>query len=124
MILLDTNYLIAVLVKDSPEAGKIRAWLASEDLCTTAISWYEFLSGPVDEEGVALVSALLRDRVVPFSGDQAQEGARLWNATGRQRRLRIDAMIAGAAIVSAAELATANLGDFEPFRRYGLRLLP
>lgn len=124
MILLDTNYLIEVLVKDSPEAAKIRAWLPSEDLCTTAIAWYEFLSGPVDEEGVALVSALLRDRVIPFSGDQAQEGARLWNATGRQRRLRIDAMIAAAAVVSGAELATANLGDFETFRPYGLRLLP
>ena len=124
MILLDTNYLIAVLVKNSPEADRIRAWLASEDLCTTAIAWYEFLSGPVDEEGVGLVSALLRDRVIPFSGNQAQEGARLWNATGRQRRLRIDAMIAGAAVVSGAELATANLGDFEPFRPYGLRLLP
>ncbi len=124
MILLDTNYLIGVLVKDSPEARRIRGWLRSEDLCTTAIAWYEFLSGPVTEEGVSLVSALLRDRVLPFTGDQAQEGARLWNAIGRQRRLRIDAMIAGAAVVTGAVLATSNLEDFELFRDHGLTLVP
>ncbi|MEI6389406.1 MAG: type II toxin-antitoxin system VapC family toxin [Spirochaetota bacterium] len=124
MILLDTNYLIGVLVKDSLEAERVRGWLRSEDLCTTAIAWYEFLSGPVTDEGIALVSAVLRDRILPYSGDQAQEGARLWNATGRIRRLRIDAMIAGAAVVTGAALATSNLDDFEPFRAYGLQLVP
>jgi predicted nucleic acid-binding protein len=124
MILLDTSYLIGVLVKDSPEALRVRLWLRSEDLCTTAIAWYEFLAGPVTEEGVALVSAVLRDRVLPFSGDQAQEGVRLWNAIGRLRRLRIDAMIAGVAVVTGAALATSNLDDFEPFRDHGLNLVP
>jgi predicted nucleic acid-binding protein len=77
---------------------------------------------PVGAEGIDLVSALLRGRVLPFTGKHAIEGARLWNATGRHRRLRVDAMIAGAALVLDARLATANLGDFEVFVPHGFRL--
>ncbi len=124
VILLDTNYLIGALVAGSREAKRVSAWLRSEeDLCTSAVSWFEFSCGPVDAEGVDLVSALLRGRVLPFTGEHASEASRLWNATGRPRRLRVDAMIAGAAVAAGARLATANLGDFEPFERFGLRLV-
>lgn len=123
MILLDTNYLIGALVSGSTEASRVSSWLRTEEeLGASAIAWYEFVSGPVGAEGIDLVSALLRGRVLPFTGKHAIEGARLWNATGRHRRLRVDAMIAGAALVLDARLATANLGDFEVFVPHGLRL--
>jgi predicted nucleic acid-binding protein len=121
MILLDTNYLIEILVPDSPEAAKIRAWYQEEELCTSAVAWYEFLCGPIDDDGILAVQALLRDRILPFTQDQAAESARLYNLIGRIRRLRVDTMIAAAAIVSNAELATGNQADFSFFESIGLR---
>jgi len=91
-------------------------------LCTSAVVWYEFLCGPVDDEAVDLVRAILDDRVIPFTADQAIESARLYLATGRQRRLRVDGMIAAAAIVANAALATENTDDFRAFAPFGLRL--
>jgi predicted nucleic acid-binding protein len=123
MILLDTNYLIRLLVPGSAEAMRVASWFAEIELCTSSIAWYEFTSGPIDEEGVLVASALLRDRILPFTADQACEASRLWNGTGRSRQLRIDAMIAAAAIISNADLATANIEDFLPFRPLGLRLV-
>ncbi len=123
MILLDTNYLIRSLVPGSRESKQLVAWFkAGEDLCTSSIAWYEFLCGPVDDEGVLVVQTLLRERIIPFTADQASESARLYNATGRKRHLRIDAMIAAAAIIVNAELATADTEHFMDFIPLGLRL--
>ncbi|MFN2312590.1 MAG: hypothetical protein ABR590_11140, partial [Spirochaetia bacterium] len=47
----------------------------------------------------------------------------LCNACGRDRRQRIDAMIAATAIVSNAALATENREDFLPFVPLGLRMI-
>lgn len=123
MILLDTNYLIRLLVRGSVEAAAVVAWYREEELCTSAVCWYEFCCGPVDLEGEAVVRGLLRDRVLPFTADQAAESARLFNAVGRSRSLRVDAMIAAAAIVTNARLATANTMDFRNFEAQGLRLV-
>jgi predicted nucleic acid-binding protein len=124
MILLDTNYLIRALVPDSEEMQRIVDWVtAGEELITSAVSWYEFLCGPVDEEGITVVSSLIEDRIIPFTRDQAAEAARLFNETGRKRNLRVDAMIASAAILTHAELATENLGDFTDFTASGLQLI-
>jgi predicted nucleic acid-binding protein len=123
VILLDTNYLIRALVKDSPESARILAWAGEdEELVSSSVVWYEFLCGPVGEEEVEIVRLLLDDRIIPYTADQAAESARLYNAVGRPRRLRIDAMIAAAAIVANAGLATDNEEDFEPFSPFGLRL--
>jgi predicted nucleic acid-binding protein len=123
VILLDTNVLIRMLVAGTPAADRVSRWIgAGEDLCTSAICWYEFVSGPVDDEGIALVSAAIADRVIPFTADHARESSRLWNATGRARRMRIDAMVAAAAIVTGAELATETRDDFTPFVAFGLHL--
>lgn len=124
MILLDTNYLIRMLLADSAEAGRVQGWMAAdEEFCTSGVAWYEFVCGPVDEAGIALVQAILTDRILPFTADQATESGRLFNATGRQRRLRVDSMIAAAAIVANARLATDNLADFSAFCPHGLRLV-
>lgn len=123
MILLDTNYLIRALVPDSVESEKIIDWFkAGIDLCTSSVAWYEFLCGPVDDEGVLTVQSLLRERVLPFTTAQATESSRLFNATGRLRHLRVDAMIASAAIIANADLATGNIEHFLEFRKYGLQL--
>lgn len=124
MILLDTSYLILALVEDAKEAESIRVWLTEgQTLCTSAVVWYEFLCGPVDDKGVDLVRAILSDQVLPFTADQAAESARLYDAVGRQRHLRVDAMIASAAIVANAALATNDIEDFRAFTPSGLRLL-
>lgn len=123
MILLDTNYLIQALVPDSVESERIIDWFeAGVDLCTSSVAWYEFLCGPVDDEGVLAVQSLLRERVLPFTADQAAESSRLFNAMGKERQLRVDAMIAAAAIIANAELATGNVEHFLGFRNYGLQL--
>ena len=124
MILLDTNYLIRALVEGTREAMLVTTWLdRGEELCTSSIAWYEFLSGPVDEEAIYIIRSLVHDRVLPFVADMSVEAARLFNATGRVRRLRVDAMIAASAIITGAHLATENETDFEVFVSEGLRLV-
>ena len=123
MIFLDTNYLIRTLVAGTAEAEHVTGWINDDcDLCTGSVVWYEFLSGPVDEDGIDIVRAMLDDRVLPFVSDAATEAARLYNLTGRVRRLRVDAMIAASAIVAGATLATGNTADFLPFASHGLKL--
>jgi len=124
VILLDTNYLIRSLIPDTSEALRIIEWISGEEmLCTSGIAWYEFLCGPVEEEGIAVVYSFLEGRVLPFTADQATEAANLFNLTGRKRNLRIDAMIASAAIVANAEIATENISDFAHFLPFGLQMV-
>ena len=122
MICLDTNYLILSLVQGSPEADQLIAWSKSgEPLYAPALVWYEFLCGPVEETQASVLRAILHD-VLPFDEAQAAEAARLFNAVERKRSLRVDAMIAAAALVRQAPLATDNRKDFEVFTPHGLRL--
>ena len=122
MICLDTNYLILGLVADSAEARALVSWShAGETFCTPATAWYEFLCGPVNAVHVSTMRGVLQS-VVPFDSQQSQEAARLFNATGRKRRLRVDAMIAAAATTLRVPLATSNGDDFEEFVPLGLQL--
>ncbi|TVR67984.1 MAG: PIN domain-containing protein [Spirochaetaceae bacterium] len=105
-------------------AEQVSRWITDHrPLATSAICWYEFLTGPVEEEAIALVTALLAGRILPFTEANSREAARLYNATGRGRAMRIDAMVAAAAIATQAELATENTDDFAPFVPLGLRLV-
>ncbi len=123
MILLDTNYLIRVLVAETAEADQLEVWLArGTEFCTSAISWYEFLSGPVDAEGVDIIRSLVSGRILPFTPAVAAEAARLFNAVGRARRYRVDAMIAATAIIANASVVSANIADFRLFADYGLSI--
>lgn len=69
------------------------------------------------------MESILKDRVIPFTNDHAREAASLFNTVSRRRSLRVDAMIAAAAIVNNAALATDNRRDFSVFTGQGLRLL-
>ena len=123
MLLLDTNVLILMLVRGTDAARQVTRWIDErETLGTSAVCWYEFISGPVDDRAVDLAAATLAGRIIPFTAEHAREALRLFNATGRQRRMRIDAVIAATAIVTNAHLATSNTADFLPFTALGLRL--
>jgi len=123
VICLDTNYLIRCLEPDSEEAGRITAWYRrGERLLVPMPAWYEFLCGPVTLEQEEIMRAFLAE-AIPFAEAQAREASRLFNAVGRKRSLRVDAMIAATAIVAGARLATGNEGDFAPFLAHGLQLV-
>ncbi len=123
MICLDTNYLILGLVADSRESTELRRWAAEgETLVTPMVAWYEFLCGPVTDVQRDTMRAFVQ-MLLPFDEAQANTAAELYNACGRRRSLRVDAMIAAAAIAADASLATNNREDFEAFMAGGLRLL-
>ncbi len=124
MICLDTNYLIRGLIPATEEAVRITDWLEDEEpICIPAIVWYEFLCGPVSKEEIRLARAIATADVVVFGDAQGIEAAHLFNAVKRNRGLRVDAMIAGTAILAKARLATRNRADFEPFVAHGLHLI-
>ncbi len=122
MICLDTNYLILGLVAGSPESAELTAWRRAGILLITPMpAWYEFLCGPVSSAQISTMRAFLH-AIVPFETAQATAAAQLFNAAGRKRGLRVDAMIAGTAIAAGAALATNNQADFAPFITEGLKL--
>jgi len=124
MICLDTNYLIGGLITDSPEAGSIYSWLsANEPIGIAAVSWYEFLCGPVTDEEIKLAGHILTGGIISFQSPQAVAAADLFNLGNRKRSLRVDAMIAATAITAGTPLATNNLSDFEVFVPHGLELV-
>ena len=122
VICLDTNYLIRSLVQGSHEVGEILAWVDQGQLLTTsAICWYEFLGGPVSSNQTEGVRSLLH-QIIPFTENESAEATRLFHLIGRSRKLRVDCMIAGTALLHEAHLATANRKDFTPFLTHGLKL--
>ena len=124
MICLDTNYLVRGLVKGSRESADLVRWYQSNELLMSAApAWYEFLCGPVASRHIQIVRGFLSGGVIAFEEVQAIEAARLFNAVGRTRRLRIDAMIAATAIVAGARLATSNAQDFKAFVPHGLTIV-
>ena len=123
MIHLDTNYLIGLLVKGSPQAQQVDGWLADgQTLAASAIAWTEFLNGPVAPLDVTRVASVLQSRIVPFGRPEAVLAADLFNKTGRRRGSRFDCLIAATAILAQAELATVNQSDFGVFQQEGLKL--
>jgi len=122
VISLDTNYLILALVPGSREAQEVIAWSqAGEPLVTSAVSWYEFLCGPVSPAQVRAIQSILQ-QILPFDQPQAALAAQLFEAAGRRRSLRVDSMIAGSAMAAGAALATDNRSDFAAFTAHGLKL--
>ena len=122
MICLDTNYLIRGLVPGSREGQELTAWIQSgETLVTPMLAWYEFLCGPVTTMQIQTIRAFLHELLL-FDESQATAAAGLFNAAGRKRAHRVDAMIAATAITAGASLATNNRNDFSAFTGNGLRL--
>jgi hypothetical protein len=86
MIHLDTNYLIGLLVKGSPETANVDGGMAAgQTIATSAIAWTEFLNGPVAPLEVSLAEAVLQSRIIPLGQKEAALAADLFNKTGRRR---------------------------------------
>ena len=125
MIRLDANFLICAAEKHSPESERVKEWLrGGETLCISTIAWAEYLCGkPLAEPDPPFAKRIVT-RQVDFTDEMAALSARLFNKTGRHRRMFVDCMIAATAIAEQARIATANLKDFRKFEPFGLNLMP
>ena len=122
MIHLDTSFLIPALRPNTPESRRLDAWVGDgEAIVISAVAWAEFLCGPLSRGDLnAALQAI--DLYLEFIAEHAVIAARLFNATGRRRRMMVDCMIAAVAIAHGAPLATVNSGDFDRFTEHGLLL--
>jgi predicted nucleic acid-binding protein len=98
--------------------------LPREAAVTCVLVWYEYLMGPLATDEAELAHAFLRGRIELVTEEDAVLAAELFNATGRRRTLKTDALIAAMAIRAEADFVTVNVTDFEPFVAHGLRLVP
>ena len=123
MIHLDTNLLIAISDPSDPHADKADALIVPSGVfATSAVSWMEFLSRPVELQHMKVVQRILSGGIIPFDEAPAALAGEIFHRTGARRRTRMDVMIAATAIHSGAELATTNPADFQPFLPFGLKL--
>lgn len=121
---LDTTFLIQALVPGSDPDQLLRMWLQEgRRLAMSSIAWSEFLCGPLDLADRELAARIVADRI-PYSAQDAESAAELFNETGRRRGSLIDCMIAAVARGRSAPLATLNRNDFRRFESPGLRFAP
>ncbi len=127
MIILDTN-VISELMRPAPDV-KVEAWLAGRDplnVTTTTITIAEIQRGihrlpagkrrkDLERRFAVFIDEAFRDQLLPFDREAAFACGEV--AAARERRGLhadpVDMMIAAIAKVSAATLATRNIGDFE-----------
>lgn len=122
MIHLDTSFLIRAMTPRSPEDRRLRGWLvASEPIGISAVSWAEFLCGPVEAGDVELAPRIVGEPLALLGADGPLT-ATLFNLAGRRRGSLADCMIAATAIRAGAALATGNPSDFRRFESAGLRI--
>lgn len=119
----DTNALIALPLWVRADHPVILRVQNGTPAAASALVWYEFVCGPVSDEHKQLARALLAGRIEPVTERAAEIAGQLYNASGRIRRTRTDALIAACAINAGAEFATLNREDFAPFVEFGLALL-
>ena len=122
MIHLDTSFLIRALTRGTPEDRTLRRWIGDgEQLGISAIAWAEFQCGPLTQAELATVAAIITNHL-PFTKNDAEPAARLFNESGRRPGSLIDCMIAAAALADDASIATANPADFERLQPFGVTI--
>jgi predicted nucleic acid-binding protein len=122
VIHLDTSFLIRAMTPTSPEDGRLRRWLVSgEPIGISAVSWAEFLCGPVGTGDVDVATRIVGEPVALLGADGPLI-ATLFNRGGRRRGSITDCMIAATAIRAGAALATRNPTDFRRFESAGLTI--
>ncbi len=122
MIHLDTSFLIRALIQGTPEDRTLRRWISGgEQLGISAVAWTEFQCGPLMPAELATVAAIITNHL-PFTKNDAEAAARLFNESGRRRGSLIDCMIASAALGDDAAIATANPADFERLQPFGVTI--
>lgn len=123
MTQLDANLLIALLKDTDPHhAEAVRVISGSGPFATSSVAWMEFLSKPIHQNEELALRAILTGGILPFEQETAALAGQLYHLTGSKRRTRLDSMIASAAILANATLATVNPDDFSAFIQHGLRL--
>jgi predicted nucleic acid-binding protein len=123
MILLDTNYMIAMVNRERDANDAVLRWIQQgRGVATSATAWMEFCTGPIDPEDLQSMEWLLEDRILPFGRDDAELAARIYRVARCKRDDRMDTMIAATAVVAKASLATRNIRDFTRFVPFGLKL--
>ena len=124
MIHLDANVLIAMAKVTDAHHAAARAFAAKPHaFSTSAVAWMEFLSRPVPPACTLALQGILTGGILPFDQSTAALAGELFHLSGAKRRTRLDCMIAAAAILADAQLATTNPDDFTPFIPLGLKLL-
>lgn len=119
MIHLDTNFLIHALRPGTAEDAKLRAWLEQEQpLGLSAMTWAEFLCGPLNPGDQEVAETLFRV-IEAMTPADSLKGAELFNGTRRCSRSLADCLIAAIALRVGARMATANVDDFQPFVPHG-----
>ena len=88
----------------------------------STIAWAELLCGPIAAADQDLEGQIIAGRVA-FTEEQAAVAARLFNDTGRRRASFVDCMIAAAALVERASVATANPADFKRLAAAGVSVI-
>jgi predicted nucleic acid-binding protein len=123
MIHIDTNLLIAS-IDPSHEHAKLwpRLITAGDSFAVSAVAWTEFRSFPTSDQQLRVLDRLLSGGVLAYERSHAELAGELFRRTSAKRKNRLDTMIAAAAILAGAELATANQTDFKPFVSFGLKL--
>jgi predicted nucleic acid-binding protein len=124
VIHFDTNALVALPLWAQDDHPAVQSVLDGEPAAVCSLVWYEFLSGPVEESEADLARAFVADHILAIEDADATLAAKLFNATGRKRALKTDALIAACAIRADALFVTVNRSDFEPFVAHGLRVMP
>jgi predicted nucleic acid-binding protein len=123
VIHLDTSFLILAMTTGSPEDRRLRGWLLEgEPVGISAVSWAEFLCGPVDADNAELANRIVGEPL-GLLGVDARLTARLFNLGGRRRGSLVDCMIAATAVRAGAALATRNPADFRRLEPAGLRIV-
>lgn len=122
MLHFDSNALVSLPHWAREGHPAIQRIAHGEAAAASAVVWYEFLSGPLAASEAPLARAFLQGRIVAVAEDDAERAATLFNAVGRKRKLKTDALIAAVAIRAGAEFVTLNRADFLPFVEFGLRI--
>ncbi len=122
MLHFDTNALIALPHWARDGHPVVAQVVEGEAAAASSVVWYEFLLGPLEAKEATLAHAFLQGRIISAEESDAELAAHLFNAIGRPRALKTDALIAAMAIRADAELVTLNHKHFLPFSDHGLRL--
>ena len=125
MIHLDTSFLVRATHAGTPESEIVREWIrAGEVFCMSTVAWTEYLCGESLTDEELLLATRIVSRRIDFTEEMAALSAKLFDDSGRRRRMVADCMIAATAITERAPIATSDLKDFRKFERFGLTLAP
>ena len=105
------------LRRGSAEDERLRQWLVrGEAVGSSAVSWTEFLCGPVQGHAIELAARVVDEPVALLAVDAAA-AAKLFNLGRRRRGSLNDCMIAATALRANASLATTNPADLRGAHR-------